>query len=486
MATEGAPAGFEQDVQFDPVLLVQEQLGVTEEVARDLMDIEVVCPAPGVVAQPQAMRDFLTTEHGRAMSVSLFADARGELTQGQTLVRALRFAFGRAISLDSDGQFVRMASPVEIQPDPAKVLKKNEDEPEVEIVAERVEVRRLVIVEDDFVDAVVGVEAQLEVRVSDDGAHEVAVRLAREHVETELARQELLVEAEVREPFIIEETTPMQIAVPEREAKIIQLRPRTVDGPENVVVDDVEPQVSKVEVAEPVEGQSFEQVAEIIKLDDLRTLNELTEDAITFEADETQMFMVDEDDAKLAEITYQEAWWSESEVELEPLTVADFAKELRVLNASAESDVEVEGELQIELTPEMVAVNEQVVAALEALVAPDEIAEAQDLLDEIMEAVQAFATTPEADAEENLKVKISQLFEFLKIEYDEQMVEQFVKSLLLIQRKRVAIQRAKDRQELEDEGTHERDRHLRISFAQHSLRDDTQPEQLGRVALMVS
>jgi hypothetical protein len=372
-----------------------------------------------------------------------------------------------------------------------KGRKKNEDTSEVEVVAETVEVRRSVGVKDDFVEAVVDVAAQLEVRVSETASSEAAARLARERVGAVLAQQELLIEAVVREQFMIEEMEATAVVL-EQETEIIQLAPRIVEVSESVVVDDVESEVSTVEVveiAEPVASQNSEYAAEIINLDDFRTLSELTEAAATFEADETPSLMADEEDIKLAEIIYPEAWWGEPEAELEPLTVADFAQELRELAVAPESDVEVESDLRFEVTPEMIAVNEQVAAALEALVAPEKIAEVQDLLDKIMEAVQSFAAISKIEAEAakvDIKLLCKNLFESLGIEYNEEMIEQFAQSLLLIQAKRLATVRTKRQQEIVDQGTRERDRHLQASFTQQTLYDDTQPERLGYVALMVS
>ncbi len=74
----------EFSVAIDPVAMLQDRLGIDEIQARDLANIAVVCPIPGIDRQ-QSLGEFMASEHGAEKAVTIVNIAKDARLMAETL-----------------------------------------------------------------------------------------------------------------------------------------------------------------------------------------------------------------------------------------------------------------------------------------------------------------------------------------------------------------------------------------------------------------
>lgn len=101
----------EAGVMLDTLTLLQDRLGVSEEQARDLMNIQVACPIPGEDRQA-SLGEFLTSEHGANKATTIIDIATQAREKGATAEQSLAQALGFAAVRDKNtGALARVADP---------------------------------------------------------------------------------------------------------------------------------------------------------------------------------------------------------------------------------------------------------------------------------------------------------------------------------------------------------------------------------------
>ncbi|HET7060026.1 MAG TPA: hypothetical protein VFH99_01765 [Candidatus Saccharimonadales bacterium] len=121
----------------EPHVLLQESLGVSEEVARDLASVQVMCPKPGEDRQ-SSLAEFMTSPHGAGKAEQIIDIAREARESGADPEEALQRALGFAAIKDKEtGRLLRVddAEPTAPAADPLKQAptekedKPNDEEP---------------------------------------------------------------------------------------------------------------------------------------------------------------------------------------------------------------------------------------------------------------------------------------------------------------------------------------------------------------------
>jgi hypothetical protein len=94
--------------QANPVVMLQDRLGIDEDQARDLALIRVVCPVPGEDRQ-ESLGDFMASEHGANKATTILDIAKSVVEKGGTPEEAISAALGFAALRDKDtGKLVRV------------------------------------------------------------------------------------------------------------------------------------------------------------------------------------------------------------------------------------------------------------------------------------------------------------------------------------------------------------------------------------------
>ena len=102
--TIGAEVGV-----IDPVAMLQDRLGIDEEQARDLANIQVACPVPGQDREA-SLADFMTSEHGANKAPQIVDIAVSALEKGASAEEALAQALGFAAVRNKDtGELARVS-----------------------------------------------------------------------------------------------------------------------------------------------------------------------------------------------------------------------------------------------------------------------------------------------------------------------------------------------------------------------------------------
>jgi hypothetical protein len=106
---EGSPTVAPEQRVVDVHLFLQENLGITEDVARDLADIQVECPVPGVNAQ-LSLGEFILTPHGSEKIETVMTQAKKAMELGADVETALGFGLGAmAVKTDEAGKLIRVS-----------------------------------------------------------------------------------------------------------------------------------------------------------------------------------------------------------------------------------------------------------------------------------------------------------------------------------------------------------------------------------------
>lgn len=107
---EGYPTTApEQGPTSDAYLVLQERLGVSEDLARDLASVIVVCPDPRGGGAEVSLGEFMTTSHGIEQIEPVLGQTKQALELGVDLDTALGFGLGAlAVKKDEAGKLVRM------------------------------------------------------------------------------------------------------------------------------------------------------------------------------------------------------------------------------------------------------------------------------------------------------------------------------------------------------------------------------------------
>lgn len=115
MSHEGYPtAAPEQVPTIDAYLVIQESLGVNEDVARDLASVRIVCPDPRGGGAEGSLGEFMATPHGIEQIEPVLAQTKEALKLGADLETALGFGLGAmAVKRDEAGKLVRVSKETE-------------------------------------------------------------------------------------------------------------------------------------------------------------------------------------------------------------------------------------------------------------------------------------------------------------------------------------------------------------------------------------
>jgi hypothetical protein len=96
---------------IDPISLLQDRLGIDEEQARDLVNVQVACPIPGQDREA-SLGEFMTSEHGAEKAEQIVDIATQARERGAEPEEALAQALGFAAVRDQDtGGLARVKPP---------------------------------------------------------------------------------------------------------------------------------------------------------------------------------------------------------------------------------------------------------------------------------------------------------------------------------------------------------------------------------------
>lgn len=108
MIKEAFSAAPVNEVAINPILMLQDKLGISEEQARDLADIQVVCPVPGQDRQ-ESLGEFMTSEHGTDKAKTIVETAQMHKEKGATPEEAVGYALGFAAVRNETGGLARIS-----------------------------------------------------------------------------------------------------------------------------------------------------------------------------------------------------------------------------------------------------------------------------------------------------------------------------------------------------------------------------------------
>lgn len=109
------PAATQESATREAHILLQEALGVSEAVARDLASVQIECPVPGEGRQG-SLGEFMASEHGAGKAGQIIETARTEVKTGASPEDAVKRALGFAAVIDKDtGKMARLTAPEQVK-----------------------------------------------------------------------------------------------------------------------------------------------------------------------------------------------------------------------------------------------------------------------------------------------------------------------------------------------------------------------------------